>query len=129
MPTSPLFEFDYMAEGQSGGEVLFNDSGNRNEALSQLVIQDSQTAPPVSPNNGEVWYVDGTGTGDWTGQDNKLALYYDGWLFATPFEGMWAWHVVDSEYQPFISSAWVSRTATDLATLLTALRDKGIIKT
>ena len=45
--------------------------------------------PPATPAEGEAWLVGASATGDWAGEDGKLASYQAGnWLFATPNDGM-----------------------------------------
>lgn len=72
-----------------------------NEALSildhtvQMVLQaDDAVVPPVAPLEGQTWALGVGTTGDWSGQDGKIACYCDGgWLFVAPSEGWTAWHV------------------------------------
>jgi len=64
-------------------------------------IEDRHILTPVGGESaGEMWLIDGVGTGDWEHQDDKLALYYpqfdtfdqrDDWMFIPVFVGMQLW--------------------------------------
>jgi hypothetical protein len=45
--------------------------------------------PPSTPVEGEAWLVASGATGEWTGEDGKLASRQSGnWLFTAPGDGM-----------------------------------------
>lgn len=69
-------------------------------ALDSLVMGTfiaQQSAPPVTPDNGDVYLVADSATDDWSGQDQKIARYSDiagiGWEFYTPKKG---WRIYES---------------------------------
>lgn len=67
------------------------------------------TAEPGSPANGDRYLVPPSATGtNWTGQDEKLAVYeVDTWAFYTPKE-LWFCRAEDTKQMHiFTSSAWV----------------------
>ncbi|WP_254514885.1 DUF2793 domain-containing protein [Novosphingobium sp. G106] len=52
-------------------------------------IDSEATSPPPTPVDGESWLVASAATGDWAGQDGKLACRQSGnWLFVAPRDGM-----------------------------------------
>lgn len=44
------------------------------DALLQAVVQGFDSVPPLSPNDGDA-YIVVSGSGDWAGQDNQLAVW------------------------------------------------------
>ena len=59
-----------------------NLSLNVIDALLQIAVVGIQNTPPGSPTDGQRYIVGTAGTGDWAGQDSRLARYLDGaWLF------------------------------------------------
>ena len=78
-----------IVEGQGGSDIRVN--GNMriiDTLLCGRVLDRDLTTPPGSPSEGDAYIVLATGTGDWTGEDGKIA-YYTGteWKFITPAEG------------------------------------------
>ena len=75
----PNFGLFDLVEGQVGNDVSFNIIKAIVLALSKNYIIDADaTAPPGSPVDGGVYFIDGTGTGGWSGQSNKLVVYVGG---------------------------------------------------
>ena len=80
------------------------------KALAQIAVKDKDlTSPPGSPADGDAYIVGASATGDWSGQDNKIA-YYDAdataWKFATPAEGWRAWVQDEDKSYRYDGSAW-----------------------
>ncbi|MEM6666533.1 MAG: DUF2793 domain-containing protein [Pseudomonadota bacterium] len=51
--------------------------------------------PPVSPANGALYLIDGTGAGAWAAKDGQIAVWRDGaWVYQNPVAGIVA-HVAD----------------------------------
>lgn len=82
--TTPNTGIPYVPQGTLDPAAGLNLSLNVIDALLQTaVIELGRNDPPGSPNDGDL-YIVGTGTGDWTGQDNNLARYVaegDFWQF------------------------------------------------
>jgi len=61
------------------------------DSLVMGVFIAQQTSPPGSPSDGDVYLVGNAATGDWVGQDQKVARYSVvpdiGWEFYTPKKG------------------------------------------
>ncbi len=108
MATSPNLTFTYLVEGQAGGEVTHNDTMNRIDGLCHLSVIAVQNAPPGSPSNGDVYRVDSAGTGAWSGHNGEIAMYYDGWVFQAPFEGMIYYLQSDNTIYAYDGAAWVA---------------------
>jgi len=51
-------------------------------------VEAQQNAPPGSPTNGQAYLVGTSGSGDWAGQDNKVAVRIAGaWGYISPYDG------------------------------------------
>lgn len=111
MSTDPLWSLPLLVEGQASGEATHNDAIVRLAWLVRPTVQDdSLTAPPGGESNGEAWLVQATATGDWAGEDNNFALYYNGWIFITPLEGMTYYDETDDKWFLYKAAAWVELT-------------------
>lgn len=95
---TPKWDLDTLVEGQAGAEVTVNDALNILDTLAFVRVKSHTTAAqPVSPAEGDAYVIPSSGVSgtDWTGQENKVAVYFSGWRFFAPVEG---WHVwVDDE--------------------------------
>lgn len=104
---SDLLGITYLEESQDNGHVTFNELVNViDSVLGAKVIDRDLTAPPGGESNGDLYIVGGPATGDWTGQDGNLALYYDGYIFITPKEGMVVYIDDEDVYEMYDGSAW-----------------------
>ena len=109
MATDPVLGITLITEGQAGGEVTHNDAIVILAALAHLSIEDRDaTAPPGGESNGQTWLVKATATGDWAGHDAEIALYYNGWLFFTVFEGMRMWVKDENVHLLWNGSSWAT---------------------
>src|SRR5688572_10935692 len=80
------------------------------------VISMSETAPPGSPSDGDIYIVGIGGTDDWATHDNKVAIFAGGiWYFETPLPGALAWVNDEAGYVRFTGSAWTSGISGTLA--------------
>lgn len=99
----------YIITAQAQKEVTHNDSLNRLDAFVTPVVSEITNAPPGSPTVGDLVIVGSSGSGDFSGQANKLAQYLDGgWVFYTPFKWMDA--VVESldSRMTYNGTTWVA---------------------
>lgn len=89
MSLTTALSFRTMPGNATENEDAYNQSLVMIEAhLLQRVLSRSTGAPPGSPANGDLYIVPASGTtGAWVGQEKKLALYYNGWIYAPPVEG------------------------------------------
>lgn len=75
-----------------GVSVLVSNDGYRYKLGGPInnfsILDNDLTAPPGSPAFGDTYIVGAAGSGDWAGQDDKIALYTArGWVFQTPVVG------------------------------------------
>ncbi len=99
----------YIVTSQAQKEVTHNEGLNRLDAFITPVVADIADAPPGSPAVGDLYIVGTSATGDFAGQNNKLAQFLTGgWVFYTPLKWMDA--VVESldARITWNGSAWVS---------------------
>ena len=92
MSETPRFSLPLLAPSQAQKHVTVNEALVRLDALGQLALASRTAATPPAAAEGDVYAVPAGATGDWTGQEGKLALFLGGgWDFATPDEGWRAW--------------------------------------
>jgi hypothetical protein len=91
--STPRFALPYIQANQAQKEVTHNEALLMVDALVSLSLEDRHlSAPPVSLQNGQVWFINGAGSGVWNGQSNKLAHYDSGqWYFYVVPDGLRAW--------------------------------------
>ncbi|WP_348646357.1 DUF2793 domain-containing protein [Erythrobacter sp. F6033] len=109
--------------------------------MLQLAVDASLSEPPTNAENGATFRITPEGTGEWMGQDNKIAIKIaDSWNYFEPNEGM---RVFDRTADRFLlfRSGWVEAIAPDIPSggqiidnqaraaiedLIQALRNAGI---
>lgn len=94
---------------QAQKHVTVNEALARLDALAQIALAtEGAASPPASPAEGEVHGVGPGATGEWTGQDGKLALFLNGgWLFVQPAVGWHGWRLDTGSAVTFDGTAWV----------------------
>lgn len=109
---STLEKFSYGTPGwnaiNSSNLDKINNILNANSAWQLPVIDRDLTAPPGSESDGDRYIVGASATGDWSGQDGKIAHFNTGndWTFISPFEGMITWLEDEGKAIVYTSSEW-----------------------
>jgi len=107
MSDTPNLALPLLSEGQGSAHVTHNEALNRLDGLVLLSIEDRDlTTPPGGESNGDCYLVKATGTGAWAGHDGEIAIYYDGWLFATVEEGWRLWIRDENLFVIYNGSTW-----------------------
>lgn len=87
--TSPRLGLPLLFAAQAQKEVYVNEAFALIDGLLHGTIEGTQASPPASPADGINWLVAASATGDWNGQDGKLACRQAGnWIFVSPCDGM-----------------------------------------
>lgn len=97
----------YILPSQAQKHVTHNEALQTIDAVAQLTVTASLSAPPGSPAEGACYAVIATATGLFAGKEGRLALRVDGsWTFIQPRRGWRAWFVADSRLRVHDGSAW-----------------------
>jgi len=113
MSTTPRSALPLLAAAQAQKHVTHNEALLQLDALSCARLLDRDlTAPPSSPSDGDTYLVKATGSGDWTGQDGRIAFAVDGaWRFYAPYTGLIAYVADEGVLLVYDGSAWVDLTS------------------
>jgi hypothetical protein len=86
---TPRFGLPLLFAGQAQKEFYVNEALALADALLHAACEGEAPAPPSEPAEGETWLVAAGATGEWEGEDGKLAAFQSGtWLFVEPNDGM-----------------------------------------
>jgi hypothetical protein len=130
-----------MFAGQAQKEFYVNEAHALTDALLHAACEGESDTPPASPVEGESWLVAASATGEWSGEEGKLAAFQSGtWLFAAPAEGMrlfdresgqillyrGGWERPAAPAEPSGGSTVDAEARTAIAGLIAALVEAGI---
>ncbi len=106
--TTPRSGMPLLAAAQAQKHVTHNEALLQLDALGCARILDRDlTAPPPSPSDGDTYLIHATATGDWAGQDGRIAYALGGgWRFYAPFAGLMAYVVDEAKPIVFDGTAW-----------------------
>jgi len=82
-----------------GSDPLYTQGDFQNSVIDRL-------ATPPSGVNGERYLIIATASGDWTGHEDEITEYQDGWVFITESEGMMTWVEDEDVYYVYGGSSW-----------------------
>jgi hypothetical protein len=107
--TTPRSGLPLLAAAQAQKHVTHNEALLQLDALDCARILDRDlSAPPSSPGDGDTYLVKATGTGDWTGQDGRIAFAVDGaWRFYASYAGLIAYVADEAALIVFDGTNWV----------------------
>lgn len=91
--------------------VINNNFLKLDQILKANVLSRSLTTPPNVVNNGDKYIVAQGGQNEFSGQDNKIAVFYtnSGWRFISPYVGMQVYVLDESYFYVFLSSGLWSK--------------------
>jgi hypothetical protein len=85
-----VYGLEELVGGQTGNATRYNDNLEVLACLTRKLLKDigytdsGDSGVTTGLADGDVFFVDGTGAGDWLGQDQNLAIRVNGgWKFAT----------------------------------------------
>lgn len=105
---SARLSMPYLQPSQAQKHVTHNEALLILDALVQLAVADRDlTAPPAGPAEGDRFIVASGATGDWAGEDGRVAQF-DGtaWVFHAPQPGWRAWVVDEERLVTWRGGAW-----------------------
>jgi hypothetical protein len=136
------FALPLLFAGQSQKEFYVNEAHALVDALLHAACEGEAASPPASPAEGETWLVASGATGEWAGQDAKLAAWQSAnWLLTTPRDGMrlfdrstgqmllyrGGWQRPATPALPSGGSVVDAEARTAIADLVATLADAGIL--
>lgn len=96
-----------LAAAQAQKHVTHNEALLRLDALSNLYLKTRGLSAPPAASEGECYLVADAASGDWIGQDGKIALWRDGtWHFLDAFPGLAAFVEDEGKALTFTGGAW-----------------------
>lgn len=106
--SSPILGLPFIQPSQAQKHVTHNEAIQTLDILVQTAVEEvGATSPPATPATGTIYALGAGATGEWAGQDGKLAARLpEAWIFLTPLSG---WHVfnrADGRLHVFDGSAW-----------------------
>ncbi|MXP40058.1 DUF2793 domain-containing protein [Altererythrobacter soli] len=139
---TPRFSLPLLFAGQAQKEFSVNEAHALCDALLHAACEGEATAPPAEPADGETWIVGSGATGDWAGEDGRIAARQSGnWLFVEPLDGMRLFDRATGQVllyrggwqRPAAPAAPSGGVVTDaearaaIAELISALQDAGVL--
>jgi len=108
--TSARFSLPFILPGQAQKELYHNEALALVDAALHAAVEEAPLAtPPGAPAVGQSWIVGAGATGDWAGEDGKLAVHTaGGWRFVAPVPGMLAWNIDLGCWLYWSGSGWSS---------------------
>ncbi len=108
--TSPRLNLPYLLQSQAQKHVTHNEALERLDALVQMaVLGFYSVAPPALPQEGDIYVLGGSPSGDWTGQEGKIAVFSGGgWLFLDARDGSRAWDLTLDRLMVFKNGTWTA---------------------
>lgn len=103
------FNLPLLQASQAQKHVTVNEAIARLDAMAQLRLESLvETLPPLDPVDGVCFWVPPLSQGEWTGQDNTIAIFSNGgWVFLNAKEGWNAWVVDQGSEVRFLNGTWV----------------------
>jgi len=108
---TPRMKLPFMSTSQLNKELTFNEMAFLTDALiGAIVIDRDLTAPPASPDDGDMYIPAATATGAWAGKEDNLAVWIGSWHFIEPQNGWIIWVDDESGYVRWNPSTSVWQT-------------------
>lgn len=140
--STPRFGLPNLFAGQMQKEFFVNEAHALADALLHCAVAGEGAEPPAFPEPGECWLIEADATGDWAGQEGKLASWQaETWLFVSPVPGMivrdlstggaivfdGAWQRLAAPAEPSGGSTIDHEARAALANLIETLQTAGLL--
>ena len=119
---TPRLGVTMMTSGVLQPDVIFNEAILAMDTLVGGTVISITTTIPGSPAAGDTYIVGASATGAWTGKDNQVTFYYNGWQFLTAPQHMKLFNLADGKYYTKGLTTW-SADAVSAVTHLSDLSD------
>lgn len=141
---TPRHALPLLFAGQSQKEAFVNEAHALTDALLHPAIEGEASDPPAEPVEGECWLVGSAASGEWNGEDGKLACREAGnWLFVAPCDGLSVldkssgqqlrfcdgWQVAEPPAEPTGGATEDAEARAAIVGLIDALRVAGVFAT
>jgi len=104
---SARFDLPFILPGQAQKETYHNEALAALDGLVHPAIEGFLAPPPANPVAGQCWIVAGGASGEWAGQEGRLALHTaGGWRFLAPVVGMAVWDKAAGHARLWTGSNW-----------------------
>ena len=106
--TTPRWALPNLFAGQAQKELFHNEALARIDMLLHGQAESAdETAPPLSPEEGQCWIVAAGATGAWLGREGAVACWTGGgWRYAAPRAGLALWVIDRGHLVRFDGSGW-----------------------
>lgn len=106
--TTPRWALPNLFAGQAQKELFHNEALARIDMLLHGQAESAdETAPPLSPEEGQCWIVAAGATGAWLGREGAVACWTGGgWRYAEPRAGLALWVINRGRLVRFDGSGW-----------------------
>jgi hypothetical protein len=114
---TPIAGLKTMPTNTIKNEAIFNEDLILLEALTyrgvvSRSLLDPSTISSPAPSNGTIYLVpDGSpnAVGEWASHGGDVAVYFDGWRYLPPAEGLTLWVTDEAQSIQYRSGAWIDR--------------------
>lgn len=105
---SARFALPLLQPGQAQKEVFHNEALTTVDLLLDAAVEGPPSAaPPATPGIGQCWIVAAGASGDWTGQEDRIAGWTaGGWRFLEPQPGTRVWNKTAGLWLHWTGSGW-----------------------
>jgi hypothetical protein len=119
MAVSTNLGIPFIEAAQAQKHVTHNAALQVLDAVIMLSVLDRDLAvSPVSPAEGDRYLIASAASGDWSGQDGKIAAWQDGaWAFYTPREGWFIWVGDEDIFLVSNGASWTGGATQDASLL------------
>ena len=109
MENTNRLQLPYILAAQAQKHVTHNEAIRALDALVQpTALDNTLTAPPASPSEGDVYIVAAGGTDAWSGKDHQIAAFQDGaWIITPPLPGWTIWLNTQHRMLFFDGTQWL----------------------